>query len=203
MFTGIISDIGAIASIDGGRFSIRSSYPANDIALGASIACDGCCLTVTQVKPTSEGGSEFNVDVSNETLSRTTLGGWSVGRRINLERALTLRDELGGHMVSGHVDAVAKVLSRNEDGDSVRFELDYPRDLAQFVAEKGSVALDGISLTVNEVNDTQFGINLVPHTLQHTSWAEKKAGDPVNMEVDLLARYVARISDMLQRRQPG
>jgi len=203
MFTGIISDIGSISSIEGGRFSIRTSYPASDIALGASIACDGCCLTVIEVKPTGEGGGEFSVDVSNETLSCTTLGGWAVGRRINLERALTLRDELGGHMVSGHVDAVAKILSRSEDGDSVRFELDCPRELAQFVAEKGSVALDGISLTVNDVNDTQFGINMVPHTLQHTSWGEKQAGDPVNMEVDLLARYVARISDMLQRRQAG
>jgi riboflavin synthase len=193
MFTGIITDVGEVASKEGGRFAIVSKYPADSISLGASIACDGCCLTVTECNPRSGGGSLFTVDVSNETLACTTLGDWQAGRRINLERALTLRDELGGHMVSGHVDGVARVLSRKQDGESIRFELACPDDLAKFVAEKGSVALNGVSLTVNEVEGAKFGINLVAHTVRKTNWGDADAGAAVNMEVDLLARYVARI----------
>ncbi len=196
MFTGIITDIGVVAGTDGGRFTIASRYPASEILPGASIACDGCCLTVTELAPAADGGCQFGVDVSNETLACTTLGDWAVGRRINLERALTLRDELGGHIVSGHVDAVARILSRTDDGASVRFEMECPDNLAQFVAEKGSVALNGVSLTVNAVSGAKFGVNLVPHTLQETNWADKQAGAALNMEVDLLARYVARITDM-------
>ncbi|MEZ5775464.1 MAG: riboflavin synthase [Hyphomicrobiaceae bacterium] len=193
MFTGIITDVGRIVSRDGGRFEIACGYEAKGIALGASIACDGCCLTVTSVK--AEGaGALFTVDVSNESLARTTLGSWQAGRRINLERALALGAELGGHLVTGHVDGVAQILERRADGNSERFVIEAPAALARFIAEKGSVALDGTSLTVNEVEGRRFGINLIPHTLQVTGWGARRAGDPVNIEVDLLARYVARLS---------
>lgn len=198
MFTGIITDVGSVVSCDGGRFVIESAYDPAGIDLGASIACDGCCLTVTELLPIDGGGCRFGVDVSNETLSKTTLGGWQTGQRVNLERALTLQTELGGHMVSGHVDAVASVVERSDDGASVRFVVDCPGELAHLVAAKGSVALDGISLTVNEVDGNRFGINMVPHTLEKTNWGERQAGARVNMEVDLLARYVARITDVLR-----
>lgn len=198
MFTGIITDVGAVVSADAGRYVIESAYDPEGIDLGASIACDGCCLTVTELTPTT-GGCRFGVDVSNETLSKTTLGDWKSGQRVNLERALTLKSELGGHMVSGHVDAVATVVERSDDGASVRFVVDCPGELAHLVAAKGSVALDGISLTVNEVDGNRFGINMVPHTLEKTNWNERQPGARVNMEVDLLARYVARISDVLQK----
>src|SRR6185436_7964134 len=168
MFTGIITDIGELADRAGGSLTIRCSYAADSIAIGASIACDGACLTATEVAPAGSG-CLFKVDVSNETLSRTTLGDWRPGQRINLERALKAGDELGGHIVAGHVDGVARIL-----------------------ASKGSVALDGISLTVNEVEQNRFGINVIPHTLTHTTWSAKKPGDRVNLEVDVFARYVAR-----------
>jgi riboflavin synthase len=182
---------------DGGRFVIASSYRPEGIALGASIACDGCCLTVVHVA-TAGDGAAFAVDVSNETLSKTILGDWTPGRRINLERALKAGDELGGHIVSGHVDDVARVVAMRSDGESRRFTIEAPAALAPYVASKGSVALDGISLTVNEVEDCRFGINIIPHTLTHTTLGDRKPGDRVNLEVDLFARYVARL--MEQRR---
>lgn len=197
MFTGIISDVGRLISRDGGRFTIASGYPAQGIVLGASIACDGCCLTATGVTPSGEG-SIFAVDVSNETLSRTALGEWTPGRRINLERALRAGDELGGHIVTGHVDGVAHIEASWPDGESRRFTIAAPAALAPYIASKGSVALNGISLTVNEVEDCRFGINIIPHTLTHTTLGERKPGDRVNLEVDIFARYVARL--MEQRR---
>ena len=192
MFTGIITDIGEVIGREGGRFAIRSSYDADTIDLGASIACDGVCLTATSVRRDGQG-SAFTLDVSNETLSKTTLGNWMPGRAVNLERALKAGDELGGHIVSGHVDGLARILSAASDGDSVRFLLEAHPSLARFVAPKGSVALDGTSLTVNEVMGNRFGINLIPHTLTNTTWGRKKPGDLVNLEVDMFARYVARL----------
>ena len=192
MFTGIITDIGEVAARDGGRFSIRSSYVASSIAIGASIACDGCCLTVTSVKPDGQG-SVFDVDVSNETRSKTTLDGWWPGARINLERSLTAGDELGGHIVSGHVDGTARIVEIRPDGESQRFTLEAPEHLALYIAPKGSVALDGTSLTVNEVAGNRFGVNIIPHTLTVTTWGVKTAGQFVNLEIDVFARYVARL----------
>ncbi|KAB2914574.1 MAG: riboflavin synthase [Hyphomicrobiaceae bacterium] len=191
MFTGIITDIGEVTARDGGRFTIRSAYAAETITIGASIACDGTCLTAIAVQ-SADGGSIFTLDVSNETLSKTTLGDWAPGRRVNLERALKAGDELGGHIVSGHVDGVGRIIGITPDGDSRRFLIEVPRDLAGFIAPKGSIALDGISLTVNEVDDNHFGINIIPHTLTHTTLRLKKPADRVNLEVDLFARYVAR-----------
>ena len=194
MFTGIITDIGTVAARDGGRFTIDCGYAAETIAIGASICCDGCCLTATTVAPLGNGRSRFTVDVSNESLSVTTLGDWQPGRRINLERALAIGAELGGHIVTGHVDGMAKIVSTQQDGESVRFRLEVSRALARYVAQKGSVALDGTSLTVNDVEGTQFGVNIIPHTLAVTTWGGRRMGDRVNMEVDLLARYVARLN---------
>lgn len=194
MFTGIISDIGEVAARDGGRFTIRSRYPAASIAIGCSIAHDGCCLTVTSVRPDMHG-SLFTVDVSNETCSKTTLGDWSAGRPVNLERALSAGAEMGGHVVTGHVDGLARIVEMAEDGESRRLSFEVPEHLARFIAPKGSVALDGTSLTVNEVAGTRFGINLIPHTLTVTTWGRKKPGDSVNLEVDLFARYVARLME--------
>jgi len=194
MFTGIISDIGEVADGDGGRFTIRCGYPPDTIAIGASIACDGACLTATRVVEAGKG-SQFTVDISNETLSRTTLGDWTRGYRINLERALKAGDELGGHIVSGHVDGTATIVALHPDGDSRRITLEVPDVLAPHVATKGSVTLAGISLTVNEVEKNRFGINVIPHTLTHTTLAAKKPGDRLNLEVDMLARYVARLME--------
>ena len=194
MFTGIISDIGEVAAREGGRFTIRCAYAAESIAIGASIACDGACLTATKVDPAGPG-STFAVDVSNETLARTTLDEWQPGRRINLERALKAGDELGGHIVAGHVDGVGRIVEMHADGQSRRFTLEVPPDLAPYIASKGSVALDGISLTVNEVVKNGFGINIIPHTLTHTALGAKKPGDRVNIEVDVFARYVARLME--------
>lgn len=201
MFTGIISDLGRLQHRDNGRFEIACSYRAEGIALGASIACDGCCLTVIQVTPTPEG-SLFAVDVSNETLSRTILDLWTPGRRINLERALKAGDELGGHIVSGHVDGVGRILGTRDDGESRRFTVEVPAELAGYIAPKGSIALDGISLTVNEVAGATFGINIIPHTLTYTTLGERKPGDRVNLEVDLFARYVARLMEQRLMEQP-
>lgn len=195
MFTGIISDIGEVSEADGGKFRIASRYDAASIAIGASIACDGCCLTVTHVEPSAPGISIFDVEASNETFARTTLGRWTTGRRINLERSLRLGDELGGHMVAGHVDGVAEILAVTPDGTSRRFDIRCPNALARFVAAKGSVALDGTSLTVNTVADNSFTVNIIPHTLDVTTWGQKRAGDLLNMEVDLIARYAARLTE--------
>ena len=194
MFTGIITDIGTVVARAGGVFTIRAAYDAAGIALGASIACDGVCLTVTTVKPGEAGaGSIFTVDVSNETLSKTTLQSWTAGRRINLERALRAGDELGGHVVSGHVDGVARIVDIRADGESRRFTFEAPEHLAMYIAPKGSVALDGTSLTVNEVSDTRFGINIIPHTLTMTTWGAKRPGEAINLEIDQFARYMARL----------
>jgi riboflavin synthase len=192
MFTGIISDVGEVTAIDGGRCALRSAYAAATIPLGASIGCDGCCLTATSVAAEGQG-CRFTVDVSNETKSKTTLGDWRVGTQVNLERALRAGDELGGHIVSGHIDAVATIVDITPDGQSRRFTFEAPEHLALYIAPKGSVALDGISLTVNEVAGSRFGVNVIPHTLTMTTWERKKPGDKVNLEVDLFARYVARL----------
>ena len=194
MFTGIISDVGEVAAREGGRYTIRTRHPAASIAIGCSIACDGCCLTVTSVKPDGSG-SLFAVDVSNETCSKTTLGAWTPGRPVNLERALTAGDEMGGHVVTGHIDGLARIVEMVADGESRRLSFEVPEHLARYVAPKGSVALDGTSLTVNEVSGTRFGVNLIPHTLTVTTWGSKKPGDSINFEVDLFARYVARLME--------
>lgn len=191
MFTGLITDVGKVVLRDGGRFVLSSSYPAADIPLGASICCDGVCLTATEIS-VEGAGSRFAVDVSNETLSKTTLGAWEPGQDVNLERSLRAGDELGGHVVSGHVDGVARITEITPDGDSRRFTFEAPDHLAMYIAPKGSVALDGTSLTVNEVSANQFGVNLIPHSLTVTTWGAKNAGDDVNLEVDVFARYVAR-----------
>ena len=194
MFTGIISDVGEVVVHDGGRFRLRSAYPAASIAVGASIACDGVCLTVTAVHPDG-AGSLFDVDVSNETVSKTTLGDWGRGRRVNLERALKAADELGGHVVSGHVDGTARIVEITADGDCRRFSFEAPEHLARYIAPKGSVALDGTSLSVNKVERTLFDVLLIHHSPAVTTWGERKAGDRVNLEVDTMARYAARIAE--------
>lgn len=191
MFTGIVGDIGTIRAIEkhgDTRLVIATAYDTSAIEIGASIACSGPCLTVVD-----KGADWFAVDASAETLARTTIGTWRVGTRLNLERALKLGDELGGHLVSGHIDGVARVGHRQEEGDSLRLGFDVRADLARFVAPKGSVALDGVSLTVNEVEGLRFGVNIVPHTRSATTLGGRRTGDEVNMEIDLLARYVARL----------
>ncbi len=192
MFTGIVSDLGIVVERNGGRFAIACDYKHKSLEEGASLACDGCCLTLIDIEKAKKGAI-VAVEASNETLARTTLFSWKEGRRINLERPLTLGDELGGHIVTGHVDAAAIILERIKDGDSVRFVLESPPGLARFIAPKGSIALDGISLTVNEMDGTRFGVNIIPYTLAHTTWQDRMPGDLVNLEVDLLARYVARL----------
>ncbi|MBO0766191.1 MAG: riboflavin synthase [Hyphomicrobiaceae bacterium] len=192
MFTGIISSVGAVAAREGGRFTIRCGYAPESIAAGASIACDGACLTAIAVAA-EPGGCTFTVDVSNETLSKTSLEEWQPGRRVNLERALRAGDELGGHLVAGHVDGVGRILDMREDGHSRRYTVEAPAELARYIAPKGSVTLDGISLTVNEAAGSRFGVNIIPHTLTHTTLGARKPGDRVNLEVDLIARYVARL----------
>lgn len=195
MFTGIITDLGritAVASPSAGasdrRFRFATLFPMNEVAIGASIACNGCCLTVT-----AKGQDWFDADVSGETLSKTTLGAWMIGTRVNLERSLKAGDELGGHIVSGHVDGVAEVDSIRDDGGSKRYTIRPPQALSKFVAAKGSVALDGVSLTVNEVDATTFGVNIIPHTQLATTFGALQPGDRLNMEIDVLARYVARL----------
>lgn len=193
MFTGIVSDVGLIRGADQGRFRIGCRFEPASIAIGASIACDGCCLTVTRIDVDGAGETVFDVEASNETLGRTTLGAWKAGSRINLERSLKLGEELGGHFVTGHIDGVARIVSLKCDGASMRYEIECPDDLAPFVAPKGSVTLDGTSLTVNTVAGSLFTVNIIPHTLAVTTWAQKTAGGGLNMEVDIIARYVARL----------
>jgi riboflavin synthase len=194
MFTGIVTDIGTVEARYGNRLKIACRYDPKAIEEGASVACDGCCLTVTRLDDGKDGSVVFEVDVSNETASRTTLGAWAEGSRVNLERPLALGDELGGHLVTGHIDGVARIVDRKVDGDSVRFVLETPLDLAHFIAAKGSVALNGVSLTVNEVDGRRFGVNIIPYTLTHTTWGGLEPGDLVNLEIDLLARYVERLA---------
>jgi riboflavin synthase len=199
MFTGIVTDIGEVVSRDDGdgvsRFAIRCAYRADSIAIGASIACGGPCLTATTVGTDNTGLTVFTVDVSAETLARTTVGDWQAGTRINLERSLKQGDELGGHIVTGHIDGIAPILAREPDGEATRFIFEAPAPLHRFIAEKGSVCLDGTSLTVNGVEENRFWVTLIPHTLQVTTWGDRKAGDHVNLEVDLMARYVARLKE--------
>ena len=197
MFTGIISDIGSVRSITalaaGIRIRIGTHYDPQTIALGASISCSGACLTVIEAGRDGEGGY-FDVEASSETLARTTLSDWSEGTDLNLERALRAGDELGGHIVTGHIDGVARILARVEDGDMARFEFEAPPALGRYIAEKGSIALDGTSLTVNSVKGSRFSVMLIPHSLDVTIWGNRQAGDRVNLEVDLFARYLDRLS---------
>jgi riboflavin synthase len=191
MFTGIISDVGRVRAVTPGGdtgFTIATSFDAHDIALGASIACAGVCLTVT-----GKGEGWFTVQASAETLARSTLGSWRVGTPVNLERALRMGDELGGHFLSGHVDTVATILERRPEGESLRFVFEVPPPLERAIAPKGSVALDGVSLTVNEVEGRRFGVNIIPFTRTKTTFGAAEPGDRVNLEIDVLARYVARL----------
>ena len=196
MFTGIITDIGTLLGLDRQgdlRARIGTRYDVDGIDIGASIACDGVCLTVVDLGRSPQNW--FDVQISAETLSCTTLGGWSLGHRVNLERALRVGDELGGHIVSGHVDGLAQVIGVRPEGDSLRVTFRAPHALAGFIAPKGSVALNGTSLTVNAVDGTDFGINFIPHTQQATTWGSVAEGDAVNLEIDTMARYVARLRD--------
>jgi len=193
MFTGIITDIGEVQALEQRgdlRARIGTGYDMSSVDLGASIACDGVCLTVV-----AKGADWFDVDVSAETVSKTNLDTWGQGRKLNLERALKVGDELGGHIVSGHVDGVAEIVTMTQEGDSTRVTLRAPEALARFIAPKGSVALNGTSLTVNEVKGCDFGINFIPHTKDATTWGTARVGDRVNLEIDTLARYVARLRD--------
>jgi len=205
VFTGLISDVGRVVAVEGDdamrRLTIESAYDPATIALGASIACSGPCLTAVEVVPHG-AGCRFSVDAAAETLARTTVGTWREGRRVNLERSLKIGDELGGHLVTGHVDGVAEIVAREEVtgtdsawGASTRFTLRSPAEVARFIAAKGSVGLDGTSLTVNTVDDTHFTVLLIPHSLSVTTWGERRAGDRVNLEVDLIARYAARLTE--------
>ena len=193
MFTGIITDVGTIRSLkqaDDLRIEIATSYDTASVDIGASIACNGVCLTVVEKTVDS-----FAVDVSAESVAFTNIGDWHVDAPINLERALKVGDELGGHIVSGHIDGVAKIVTMHQDGGSTRVTLRAPGALAKFIAPKGSVSLNGTSLTVNEVNGSEFGINFIPHTKAVTTWGRSQVGDQVNLEIDTLARYVARLQD--------
>lgn len=195
MFTGLITDVGIIRDVrrdpapaeQDARFVISTGFDVGSLAIGASIACAGVCLTVVERDQDS-----FAVDVSAETLSKTTLGSWMTGTYVNLEASLRLGDELGGHLVSGHIDATARVIAKKPEGDSWRFTFEVPSNLAKFIAPKGSVALDGVSLTVNEVQNRRFGVNIIPHTFAVTTFNRIGVEDLVNLEVDMLSRYVAR-----------
>lgn len=195
MFTGIITDLGRVRAVERAasgdtRFTFSTGYDTSGIALGASIACSGTCLTVV-----ARGPGWFAAEASGETLSRTTLAEWRPGRAVNLERPLKVGDELGGHLVSGHVDGLARIERIEPEGGSVRVTCEVPVGLARFIARKGSLALDGVSLTVNEVDGASFGVNIIDHTRRATTFGEAKPGDRVNLEVDLLARYVARLME--------
>ncbi|NNK16087.1 MAG: riboflavin synthase [Sulfitobacter sp.] len=194
MFTGIITDVGEVTALEQEgdlRARIKTRYDTSRIDMGASIASDGVCLTVVGLGP-----DWYEVQISAETVDKTNLSSWKVGKRLNLERALRVGDELGGHIVSGHVDGVAEVIAMADEGDSTRVTLRAPKDLARFIAPKGSVALNGTSLTVNEVDGCDFGINFIPHTKEVTTWGDTKVGDLINLEIDTLARYVARLGEM-------
>ena len=204
MFTGIITDIGTVKAAEQRgdmRLTIATGYDTAGLAIGASVACSGVCLTVV-----AKGPGEFSVDVSGETQSRTAHGQWTTGRRLNLERALKVGDELGGHIVTGHVDAIGTIVNTGADGDSLRVEIVVPAALAPFIAPKGSVAMDGVSLTVNTVTDqpdgtAHFTVNIIPHTAQWTTFDAIKPGDSVNIEIDTLARYLSRMQQVVSERQ--
>jgi riboflavin synthase len=205
MFTGIVTDLGRVAALSEGanlrRIRIESAYDPATIALGASIACGGPCLTVVAVGE-APAGAWFEVDAAAETLARTTVGDWKPGTRVNLERSLKVGDELGGHIVTGHVDGIAEIIAREaitagDDpwGPTARFTIRVPKPLHRFIAEKGSVCLDGTSLTVNQVDDDLLSVLIIPHTLAVTTWGERRPGDRLNLEVDLMARYAARLAE--------
>jgi riboflavin synthase len=204
MFTGIITDIGTIKAVEQRgdlRVTIATGNPTGSIAIGASVACSGVCLTVV-----ARAGNDFSVDVSGETQSRTARGQWAEGRRLNLERALKVGDELGGHIVTGHVDAIGMIVDTGADGDSLRVEIAVPAALAPFIAPKGSIAMDGVSLTVNTVTDqpdgtAHFTVNIIPHTAQWTTFDAITPGDSVNIEIDTLARYLSRMQHVVSQRQ--
>lgn len=194
MFTGLITDVGRVLEMrrdgNGARVVVETAYDVEGIEMGASVALSGACHTVVEKAP-----GRLAFDSSNETLARTTIGGWREGTRVNLERSLTLGQELGGHIVSGHVDGVGEVLERVRDGDAWRFRFAAPRPLLRFIAEKGSIAVDGVSLTVNGADDKSFHVAIIPHTLAHTTFDGLEAGSPVNLEIDMLARYVKRLME--------
>lgn len=196
MFTGIVTDIGTIIELEKGgdlRARVETNYDMSTVAIGASIACDGICLTVIKT-----GSNWFDVEISAESVEKTHLkfNTWVIGASVNLERALRVGDELGGHIVSGHVDGVVEIVDMKDEGDSTRFVFLAPSDLQKFIAPKGSVALNGTSLTVNEVHSSQFGVNVIPHTKEVTTWGSSKIGDFLNLEIDTLARYVARLKEV-------
>jgi riboflavin synthase len=196
MFTGIVTDVGEVLELEQRgdlRARIGTAYDVARIDIGASIACEGVCLTVVALGDSPRNC--FDVQISAESVSKTNLSGWTVGKRVNLERALKVGDELGGHIVSGHVDGVATVVALRPEGESLRVTFRAPEALAKFIAPKGSVALNGTSLTVNEVDGCDFGINFIPHTQAVTTWGEVAVGDAVNLEVDTMARYVARLRE--------
>ena len=191
MFTGIITDLGKVKAIAFGpttRLEIATAYDTGGIALGASVACNGCCLSVVE-----KGPAWMAFEASRETLDKTNMGDWKVGHPINLERALRLGDELGGHLVSGHVDGVGRILSIRPDGGSLRIVIEAPKEMVRMIAPKGSIVVDGISLTVNEVEGARFGVNIIPITQTATNLGQAREGDRVNLEIDLIARYVARL----------
>jgi riboflavin synthase len=190
MFTGIITDLGRVRRLHRGdlaELTIATAFDTSAIPLGASIACSGVCLTVVGVAP-----GEFSVQASAETLACTTIGEWEEGSPVNLEKSLRVGDELGGHLVAGHVDGIVRIGERRPEADSVRFVFEAPEELASFIAPKGSVAIDGVSLTVNEVSGARFGVNIIPHTLGCTNFGQASPGQRMNIEIDLIARYVAR-----------
>ena len=191
MFTGIITDLGRVKRLRRGELAdltIATAFDTSAMARGASIACSGACLTVV-----ATAAGEFSVQASAETLARTTIGEWVEGTPVNLEKSLRVGDELGGHLVAGHVDGIAHIVERRPEAESVRFVFEVPDGLESFIAPKGSVTLDGVSLTVNEVSATRFGVNIIPHTLAYTNFGSAKAGQRMNLEIDLIARYVARL----------
>ncbi|MBX9741723.1 MAG: riboflavin synthase [Beijerinckiaceae bacterium] len=196
MFTGLVSDVGQIVSVtqkgELRRIRIACSYEPEGILLGASIACSGPCLTAVEIG-VDDGRTYFEVDAAAETLARTTVGSWKPGRRVNLERSLKIGDELGGHIVTGHVDGIARIVERRDFDGMAHFDIEAPASIARFIAEKGSVCLDGTSLTVNSVAGSVFSILLIPHTLAVTTWGDRQTGDEMNIEVDLMARYAARL----------
>jgi riboflavin synthase len=203
MFTGIVTDIGKVAAAtplpEGVRLRIETAYDPQTVDIGASIACAGVCLTVTGLPEKGSNARWFEVEAWEEALRLTTASRWGQGTRINLERALKIGDELGGHIVSGHVDGMAEIVAREDEGDAVRFTLEAPAHLAKFIAPKGSVALDGTSLTVNKVDRTRFDVLLIHHSLTVTTWGERQAGDAVNLEIDTMARYAARLAEAAEQ----
>ena len=201
MFTGIITDVGSVRAVEkpgDARFVIETAYDTSTVAIGASIACSGPCLTVVD-----KGADWFAIDVSAETLSKTTLGEWQKGTKVNLERALQIGDELGGHLVTGHIDTTAKIVGRRPDGASLRLQVQAPAEFMRYIAPRGAVALDGISLTVNDVEGDRFGVTIIPHTQRATGLSDANPGDNVNMEIDLVARYLERLSGGAQRPSGG